>query len=308
MKKIYKLLVLIILFAGNNLNAQQDPQFTHYMYNPSTINPAFAGYRNTLSGTFIHRSQWIGVKGAPSSQALSIQSPLNNEKIAIGLNLYNDIVGPVNEMALNFDFSYTIYTENSNINFGLKAGIQSYGLDPTKLSIQDPTDTNFEAIKNQFSPQIGVGFMYETSQLYVGISVPNIIETKHENSALLEYKSSKERRNYYGSIGYLFNLTSNLMLKTSAITKIVNGTPMQIDLSANLLIKEKITFGTAYRLNAAASLMAGYQLSNDFFVGASYDLDTTKFSKTNSGSAEFILRYELSSKLNHKRILNPRIF
>lgn len=305
--RIYILVLFIVILSSNQTFAQQDPQFTHYMYNPSTINPAFAGYRNSLSGTLIHRSQWIGVKGAPSSQALSIQSPLSNEKIAIGANLYNDVVGPVNEMALNFDFAYTIMTENSNINFGIKAGLQNYSFDPNKLSIQDQTDTNFSTIKNQFSPQFGAGVMYETPNLYLGFSVPNIIETQHKNVIDNEIYSGKERRNYYASAGYIFQLPSNIKLKTSAVSKIVSGAPIQLDLSANFLINEKITAGAAYRFDAAVSIMAAYQLTKELMIGASYDYDTTDFSKTNSGSAEFILRYEVSSK-SIKRILNPRIF
>jgi type IX secretion system PorP/SprF family membrane protein len=306
--KIYTLVLITVVFLNvNSLFAQQDPQFTHYMYNPSTINPAFAGYRNSLSATLIHRSQWIGVKGAPSSQALSIQSPLNNEKIALGANLYNDVVGPINEMAFNVDFAYTIMTEKSNINFGIKGGVQSYSFDPNKLSIQDQTDTNFTTIKNQFSPQIGVGVMFETSKLYLGVSVPNIIETRHENSSLTEFKTSTERRNYYASAGYIFDLSQTIKLKTSAISKIVAGAPLQLDLSANFLFNEKITVGTAYRMDAAVSLMAGFQLTKELLIGAAYDYDTTEFTKTNSGSAEFILRYELSTN-TVKRILNPRIF
>ncbi len=305
--RIYILVFLVITLSKSQTFAQQDPQFTHYMYNPSTINPAFAGYRNSLSASLIHRSQWIGVSGAPSSQALSIQSPLSNEKIALGANLYNDVTGPLNEMALNIDFAYTIMTENSNINFGIKAGGQSYSFDPNKLSIKDQTDGNFVAVKNQFTPQIGVGLMYETAKLYLGVSVPNIIETKHENTSVNEIYTGKELRNYYASAGYIFDLSSNIKLKTSAVSKIVLGAPVQLDLSANFLFNEKITVGAAYRFDAAISAMASYQLTKELMIGAAYDYDTTRFSKTNSGSAEFILRYEVSTQ-TVKRILNPRIF
>lgn len=305
--KIYILVFSVITLSKSLTFAQQDPQFTHYMYNPSTINPAFAGYRNSLSASLIHRSQWIGVSGAPSSQALSIQSPLSNEKIALGANLYNDVTGPLNEMALNIDFAYTIMTENSNINFGIKAGGQSYSFDPNKLSIKDQTDGNFVAVKNQFTPQIGVGLMYETANLYLGVSVPNIIETKHDNTSVNEIYTGKELRNYYASAGYIFDLSSDIKLKTSAVSKIVVGAPVQLDLSANFLFNEKITAGAAYRFDAAASVMASYQLTKELMIGAAYDYDTTSFSKTNSGSAEFILRYEVSTQ-TVKRILNPRIF
>lgn len=309
MKNIQKNITALILLLFVSITfAQQDIQFTHYMYNPSTINPAFAGFRNTLSGTFIHRSQWLGVKGAPSSQALSIQSPLKNENVAVGGNLYYDVIGATTEMALNGDFAYTIMTENSNINFGIKAGVQSLSIDPNKLTIRDANDPSFSSLDNQFSPQIGAGIMFETTKLYLGFSVPNLLEPTHKNVGDNTLYDSKERRNYYTSVGYIFSLSENTLLKASALSKIVLGAPAQFDVSGNFWFNEKLVLGAAYRVNAAASALVGYQFPSGFMIGASYDYDTTSFSKTNSGSAEFVLRYELVGKKSKTRILNPRIF
>ena len=304
-----KLLVLVLFnLIVNNVLAQQEAQYTHYMYNPSIINPAFTGYRNTLSATLLHRSQWIGLSGAPTSQTFSISSPLTNEKVALGLNLSNDIVGPLTDMAINGDFAYTILTENSNLSFGLKAGIKRMTFDPSKLTFEDQTDSDFNIIKNQILPQIGIGFMYEKENLYLGMSVLNLIETDFKNAQKNPLYNANERRNYYGSVGYIFNLKDNLDLKTSMLIKAVAGAPLQTDLSANFLINKKVTLGAAYRWDAAISCLFGYQVSESFLIGAAYDYETSTLKNNTSGSGEIVLRYDFLNSLSSKRILNPRIF
>lgn len=302
--------LLLVLFGliVNMAFAQQEAQYTHYMYNPSLINPAFTGYRNTLSASLIHRSQWIGMEGAPTTQSFSISTPLANDQVALGLNFSNDNVGPITDMGVSGDFSYTILTEKSNISFGIKAGVQRMTFDPNKLTIEDQTDLDFSAISNQIVPQIGIGVMFEKENLYLGLSALNLVETDYKNASLNPLYSANKRRNYYGTVGYLFSLKDNLDLKTSMLVKAVAGSPLQADVSANFLLNKKITLGAAYRWDAAVSALVGYQISKSFMIGAAYDYDTSPISNYTSGSGEIVLRYELLNSLSSKRIINPRIF
>ncbi len=307
-KTLLLFLFLSISIKSNLLFAQQDPQYTNYMYNPSAINPAFAGFRNTLSATFIHRSQWLGVDGAPTTDALSIHSPLENDKIAVGANITNDAIGPTNKMSFNGDFAYTIFTENSNLSFGAKVGVQRYSLNNNKIRLQDYSDPDFLNFENTISPQVGFGFMFETTNLNVGVSVPNVIEKDYSKAGSNSIYKANDRRNYYGFVGYIFNLSSNTILKTTALSKMTVGAPIQVDVSANFLFYQKLTLGVGYRPNAAVSGLLGYQISDSFMIGCAYDRDITTFTNVNSGSAEFVLRYEFLNKISNNRILNPRIF
>lgn len=301
------LLFFITFLKGNVMLAQQMPQYTNYMYNPSAINPAFAGHRDKLSATIIHRSQWLGFEGAPVTDAFSVNSPFNNGKIGLGINITSDATALTNNTSINGDFSYTIFGQKSNLTFGAKVGLQRYSLDKNKLKLEDQTDPDFLSFKDATSPQIGFGLMYNTSNLTLGISVPNVLEKEYSQSLENIYINS-ERRNYYLSAAYNFNISPNTLLKTTALSKLVIGAPLQLDFSANFLLYQKLTIGLGYRPDAAVSGLLGYQLSDSFMIGCAYDYDTTEFTNVNSGSAEFIMRYEINLKPTSLRILNPRIF
>lgn len=308
-KNIFLNITSFLVFCLINISfAQQEPQYTQYMYNPSAINPAFSGFRNCLSGTLIHRSQWIGMEGAPTTQNLSIHSPLKNENIALGFNAINDNLGAASNISFNGDFSYTILSNNSNFTFGIKAGIERLKLNFDKLKLQDYSDIDFTNFNSSVAPQVGIGFMYEMKNFVAGIGVPRLLETKHLKENGNDIYIGKERRTYYTNIGYLFNIAPSILLKTSANSKITTGAPLQLDVSANFWFNEKFTAGLGYRLSTAASLLVGYQITDEFMIGGAYDYDTTKFTKPNSGSAEIIIRYEFVKNSSDKRILNPRIF
>jgi len=175
-------IVLLFLVANTfTVFAQQDPQYTQYVYNPVVINPAYAGNRGVASITGLHRSQWVGLDGAPRTQSLSIHSPIAESKVGLGLSIVNDALGPQLETYIGVDFSYTIETSDfGRLSFGLKGGGHFLDVDFTQLNLLDPSDINFaQNIDNKFSPVIGVGLYYHTENFYAGLSVPNLIETNH---------------------------------------------------------------------------------------------------------------------------------
>lgn len=313
MKKIYVTILVLVVFGfySNTSYGQQDAQYTQYMYNTLSVNPAYAGSRDVLSFVGLYRSQWVGLKGAPRTFTASLHSPVG-EKVGLGLNVTNDEIFISKETYIDVDFSYTIdVSDKGQLAFGLKAGAHLLDIDSNR-AYQGPYQTDPDAqifIDNKFSPQFGLGAYYYTDKFYLGLSVPNMLETEHfdeSNNSNNSSATAKERINFYAITGYVFDLNKNIKLKPALLTKVVDGAPLQVDLSANLLFNDKFYLGAAYRWSAAISGMIGFQATDQILLGFAYDSETTDLQQYNDGSFEFFLRFELFKK--HDRLLSPRFF
>lgn len=305
-----KFISLVLVLLSGISYAQQDAQFTQYMYNTIVVNPAYAGSRETLSIFALHRTQWVGLDGAPTTNNFSLNSPLGRN-LGIGLSVINDKIGPSDENNIAVDLSYSIdVSSRYKLSFGLKATANLLNVDFSKLHIYNPGDPRFQNnIDNRFSPNIGAGLYLHSDNTYFGLSAPQFIENNHydksANSSATTFIAT-EKIHYYFIAGHVFDLNPNLLFKPSVLTKMVQGAPLQVDLSGNFLINQKFTAGLAYRWDAAFSGMVGFQASQSWFIGYSYDMDATKLANYNSGSHEIFLRYELFTKKNI--ILSPRFF
>jgi type IX secretion system PorP/SprF family membrane protein len=300
--------ILFTLLIMGSVYAQQDAQFTQYMYNTININPAYAGSRGVMSAFVLHRTQWVGLDGAPLTNTASIHTPIEGSNLGVGLSLVNDRIGISDENNIAADVSYTIETsEDYKLSFGLKFTANLLSVDFNRLTLRKPGDYAISQqynINNKFSPNIGAGIYYYSDKSYVGISAPQFLETKQysDNSTSV----ATERMHFYLIAGRVFDINDEVKFKPTALTKLVPGAPVQLDLSANFLFNEKFTLGVAYRWSAAMSAMIGFQISDSFNVGYAYDLETTKLANYNSGSHEIFLRYELFS--NYDKIISPRFF
>jgi type IX secretion system PorP/SprF family membrane protein len=309
MKYTYKILLVLglILSLPETVFSQQDAQYTNYMYNTMAINPAYAGTRDVLSLFGLHRTQWVGLDGAPVTNNFSLHTPLKNSNMGLGLSFVNDRIGPSDENTISVDFAYRIpMSENSTLSLGLKATANLLNVDYTKLNIYDPTDVQFQNnVDNRFSPNFGAGAYWYSDKYYLGLSVPNFLETKHyddNNSSSL----ARERMHYYFMGGYVFDIGGDFKFKPAFLSKFVSGAPLQVDLTANFMYNEKFILGAAYRWDAAVSLLAGFQITNKLLIGYSYDMETTKLANYNSGSHEIFLRFELFNKM--EKVYSPRFF
>ncbi|WP_299528847.1 type IX secretion system membrane protein PorP/SprF [uncultured Lutibacter sp.] len=306
-----KILVLgLMLLAGSNY-AQQDAQFTQYMYNTISINPAYAGSNVGVSLFLLNRSQWVGLDGAPVTTNVSVHAPINRSSVGLGLSIINDKIGPSDESNVAIDFSYTILISDTyKLAFGLKASGNLLNIDFTKLNQYSQNDYSFETnIENKFSPNVGVGLYLYSDKSYIGLSAPNLLETKHFDKYANVGASSliaQERIHYYLIAGHVFEISSDVKFKPALLTKLVQGAPLQIDISGNFLINEKFTAGAAYRLNAAVSAMVGFQASDSFFIGYGYDLETTRLASYNSGTHEIYLKYDFFNRFG--KVISPRFF
>jgi len=299
-----RILIFALLFTGMLSYGQQDAQFTQYMYNTINVNPAYAGSRGALSMFALYRTQWVGLDGAPVTSTVSMNTPLNESNLGLGVSLINDKIGPTTENTISADLSYTIPTsETWKLSFGIKATANLFDLDATKLNPVDGTDPSLQNY-NTFSPNIGAGVYWHSDKAYVGFSIPNFIETNRYDDN--EVAIFKERISYYLIGGYVFDLSDTVKFKPAFLTKMVEGAPLQVDLSGNFMFFDKFMLGASYRWSAAMSAMVGFQVSDGLYIGYGYDKETTNLDNYNSGSHEIFLRYELFK--NNNKITTPRFF
>ncbi|MFB9054248.1 type IX secretion system membrane protein PorP/SprF [Formosa undariae] len=314
-------IVAIALLSCTVGMAQQLPQFTQYMYNTISINPAYTGSRETLSVVGLHRSQWVGIDGAPTTQTLSVHSPLSNEKMAIGGSFIHDELGAENFNYLYGSFSYTIKTgENSKLAFGINAGFTQYSLDQD-FRLQNPNDPIIYGIEDRWDPNIGAGLYWHSTRWYLGLSTPRILNNDHATN---EYEAL-ERVSYYLTGGYVFNLGSYTKLKPSFLVKGTNGAPLSYDLSANFLFYDKFWIGAGFRHNSgvngnqtngvadyqfkgtnAIGGMIDFQVSKQIRIGYTYESPiNSEIKHYQSGTHEIMLMFEL---FKERRIKSPRYF
>ncbi len=314
-KKSFLAPLLLVFIFLESVSAQQDAQYTQYMFNTMSVNPAYAGSRGQLSIAALYRSQWVGLDGAPKSQTLNLHSPIRNSQLGYGISIVNDEIGNgvVQETYFDAVISYTVDVSlEGKLSFGLKAGGNLLNLDFQGLRNFDVEPVSVDNIENKFSPNVGVGIYYHTNAFYAGLSAPNLLQTDHFDNNQRDANAvqflSKERVNFYLITGYVFDIGNNTKFKPALLTKVVGGAPLQLDFSGSFLFNDKFSIGAAYRWDAAVSAMFGFQISEQLMLGLAYDRETTDLGGTqfNDGSFEVFLRFELVKSFN--RLVSPRFF
>ncbi|MBT8255339.1 MAG: type IX secretion system membrane protein PorP/SprF [Bacteroidia bacterium] len=319
MRNSYIAIIVLILLGTYSVSAQQDPQYTQYMYNTQVVNPGYIGSTEALRFGLLGRTQWVNFDGAPKTGTFTVSTPIGVlENMALGLSVVHDELGPAVESNINIDYAYTIDAgSDSQVSFGLKAGLDLLDVDFTKLNIADQGDVFEGNVDKKLQPQIGAGVFYNTERFYAGLSIPNFLTTKHFDesqignlinnpSDFVGETTAAERLHYFLIAGYVFDLSDNLKFKPATMVKAVSGAPLEWDASANFLINEKFTLGAAYRWSAALSAMAGFQVTDEIFIGVGYDYQTTDIETYSDGSYEVFLRFDILKQ--PERVLTPRFF
>ncbi|KAF2515549.1 PorP/SprF family type IX secretion system membrane protein [Flavobacterium foetidum] len=304
MEKCFYIMTICLLASFDAL-AQQESQYTQYMYNTMTFNPGYTGSREVVSAMGLYRTQWVGLDGAPKTINFSIQSPLGYHANGIGLDVVSEEIGPTNNIGLMINYAYTIIGNNDlRFSFGISAGFNNYEVNYNELNVENP-DQFLYGQQSEFLPNIGAGFYLHTYKWYLGVSVPKLLKTNYYDDVASTVYSSNAH--FYGIAGYVFDLNPNLKFKPAVLVKVVEGAPIAVDLSANLLINSKFTLGAAYRWSASISALAGFQATDNIQIGYAYDYETTNLGNYNSGTHEIFLRFDFFNK-SSKRMINPRFF
>jgi|TARA_R110002020_G_scaffold103640_2_gene242651 type IX secretion system PorP/SprF family membrane protein len=304
MKKLLLLALISAIFWPHDMEAQQDPQYTQYMYNMNVVNPAYAGSKESLSLTALYRKQWSGLDGAPETFTFSGHSPIS-DKVGLGLSAVKDELGPISETNVYADFSYTLEVgDNTKLALGIKAGATFHDVGLTSLELQDPGDPFFSQDINNTYPNIGTGAFLYGENFYVGLSVPNLLSSVHLDENGLKYGS--ETNHYFLTGGYVFQVSENIKLKPSVLAKSAFDAPLSLDGNLNALFYDRFEIGASYRLDDSFSGLVGFQVTEYIRVGYAYDRVISEIEAVASSSHEIILSFDVFFK---KRALrSPRYF
>ncbi len=307
MKKI--LLALIITTISYAGFSQQQPMYTHYMENTLSINPAYAGSRDALTVLLLNRMQWVGFKGAPITQTLTMHSPFLNNKLGAGLSFVNDRIGPSGTTSMFLDFAYRIKFKHSYLALGLKTGFSLLKLDLADLNLNRTNDPVFsQNFQSQWMPNFGFGIYYNTDKYYFGFSIPEILNIDLLNNSVQSNLIQTARHYYFIAGGYV-NLNKDIKFLPSSFVKFTPNAPIEMDLTAQLIYKNVVYGGLMYRTGDALGLLLGVYLTPLLTVGYSFDWSmVNKTGKYNFGSHEFMIRYDFLLMTPKKKIISPRFF
>jgi len=304
MKKLFLLTFITSILCVDFATAQQDPQYTQYMYNQNVVNPAYAGLKEGLALNLLYRNQWTALDGAPETFTFNAHSPIG-EKTGLGISLIKDELGPVKETNAYVDFSYTIpVSTNYQLAFGLKAGATFHDIGLSDLELQDSGDPFFSQNVSQTTPNIGAGVFLYSDNFYFGASVPNLLNSLHLDENGLQFGS--ETNHYFVTSGYVFQTTENLKLKPSVLVKSAFDAPTSFDVNLNALFLEKFELGVSYRLEDSFSGIVGFQATPELRIGYAYDAVVSEINNVAPSSHEIILTYNII--FNKRALRSPRYF
>ncbi|MBK7030037.1 MAG: type IX secretion system membrane protein PorP/SprF [Bacteroidales bacterium] len=299
--------ILVTLFSAR-VNAQQDPLFSQYMFNKLAVNPAYAGSRDVLTLDALYRYQWVNIEGAPQTFSASMHSPLRNNHMGLGLNVYHDVIGPSINQGAMATFSYRILFPNSKLSFGIQAGYKYTDVLWSRIVTLETEDPLLRApLNNKAVPDASFGVYYYSNKYYVGFSSKQLFQNQMGVVSVNgEEQFTKLLRHFYGMAGAAFPISEDVVFRPSALVKFVKNAPPQMDLNASFMIKSAFWLGVSYRTEKALSFMAEFNLSENLRMGYSYDHWFNELQSSNKGSHEVRLSFDFD--IFHSRMLTPRYF
>lgn len=299
MKNMINLLFTILCGV---VYGQQEPQFTQFNDNMLYFNPAYAGSKDALNVTAMHRDQWVGFNGRPITSTVSLNTPLSYKSLGFGLTMINDRTGIINQNMAYADISYTIkFNNKAKLAFGIKGGVNYLSVG-SNFNVSTPNDPNLnQDLITRLNPNFGFGMYYYTSKFFCGISVPKLIENTFSGSTI-----NTEVKHYFANVGGLFNVNKTWKIRAIAQAKAAVGAPLGIDLSVTGINNDKFLLGAMYRLGIDGGIFAQFQLGNQLRVGLAYDFAVNGLRKFHNGSFEVMLSYDIIFKKEGVR--SPRYF
>lgn len=300
-KMRFHLFFVLLLSAPILLIGQEEPQYTQYMYNIGSFNPAYVGTVENMEVIGLYRAQWIDIDGAPRTLRLGTNIPLANEKNGLGFNIVSDQLGPTTQTFFDVAYSFQVMlSETTRLSFGIDAGGSIIDVDYTKGSFENPNEPLLNnTVFNTFNPTIGAGTFLYSDNWYLGMSIPNFLTGVIKDEEIQSLVNDQIQFNFIG--GYVFDINERLKFKPAFLLNYLKGLPVKVDLSSNFLINDVLTLGAAYRIDNAVSGLAGMQVSNTIFIGYAYDYNTTGLGEFNQGSHEIILKFSLRSDQERAR-------
>jgi type IX secretion system PorP/SprF family membrane protein len=316
MRSVAKLIktacISALLLTGLNSSAQYDAMFTQYMFNEMFVNPGYAGSKEAMSVTALHRQQWVSFPGRPITTTFSLHGPLQGNKMGLGLSFLNEKVGVLNRNLVYLSYAYRLKLGTTgNLAFGLQGGIHNQVNKFSTLKTTDEGDIQLsQNTPSIITPNFGFGIYFNTKKMYAGLSIPRMIDDHvsftETGDVLKSTKLTPSKFHYYLTVGSVFTINESLKLKPQAMVKMVQNAPFTYELNVNALIKDLVWIGVSYRSSADVSGILGIQLGPQFIFSYSYDFPLGKIQTYTMGSHEIALGYLFAYK--GKKIITPRYF
>jgi len=310
MKSLKIYIVFILCVVSFQTIAQQDPQYNQYFFNPLGINPAYAGSRGMVSAVALHRSQWVGFDGAPTSQAFAIHAPSRNKKMGFGLQLSNDKIGPKNTVSFSAVYAYKVKLGKGRLGFGFRSSLYNHQFNWNEIEYKD-NDTYASSRSESESywvPSFDFGMYYHDRKNYIGFELAHLNEGKiglKADNINVDF-AAKQTAQAIFTAGRAMRLNKNLVFKPSVLLRAAENLPLFVDVNASLLIKEKLWLGASYRHGYGGVAILEYNVNRALRIGYSYDMALNEMYRHHGGAHEVFVGYDFN--LFKSQIVSPRYF
>lgn len=295
--------LVLFLFLGGSFSptlAQQYPVFSQYYFNELVINPGYTGSHVKMSATAMYRNQWVNFPGAPRTWNFSSHTALLKNKIGVGIMFNHDEIGSYKNDHVYGYYAYKIHMADATLSMGLQAGFNLLGADFSKLDLQHPGDASFFSLTNEFKPNFGAGIYYHKKNLFLGFSVPFILNNKVVNSFEDFTSEIKEARYYFIRGGTIFPLNPNVKVNPSVLIRAQEGQPLSFDINAAVIFYDVFSVGSSYRLGDSFITFIDLKLSEKIHFGYSYDWTSSSINGFSNGTHEFMLNFRSILRGIHK--------
>jgi type IX secretion system PorP/SprF family membrane protein len=302
-----KLLTTLLVFCNLFALAQQDPLFSHYMFNKLLVNPAYAGSKELFAVELLDRYQWVGIDGAPKTIALSAHAALRSQKVGLGGFIFRDVIGPTINQGFMATYAYRIRTQNGWFSMGLQGGIKYFDLDWNMINSKYPDYVFYPQDIKKITPDLDLGFYYQTTRFFAGLSSKHLLGNEY-GWGEVEGKSSYSilARHFYVMSGFAVPLNDKMVFRPSAMLKYVQNNPVQLDINASILFNDIFWLGISYRTEKAVVFLTEFWITNNIRLGYSFDMYFNNLQLNNNGSHE--IRFGFDIVRNKSKMKTPRYF
>ncbi len=303
--RISLLIALGLLATSAPLKAQQDALYSQYMFNTFTINPAFAGVKESASGLLLYRTQWVGFKGAPESGTFSFHTPFDNKNFALGLNAARESIGPTTNTSAFLTYAYHLNLGPGKLSFGLRGGAYRSSFNANELNYREPDRYSNAGTVSSLIPSFDFGTYYYTDRFYAGLSAT------HLSQRTLEFKlpegagNMELQRHYMATAGGALQLSPNLIFRPSTLVKFIPSAPLNVDLNASFLIHDFLWLGASYRSDRSLVFISEFNITDYLRAGYSFDYGLNQLQNHHNGSHEVFVGFDIDLSTG-KESVSPR--
>lgn len=288
-KAIFKNSFLFFILNVSLTLGQQDPQITQNMFDKFLYNPGVVGSQPSVNVGLLHRSQWVGVPGAPTTQNLTVESRIEALNGGIGLNVINDALGPLSTKTATLSYAYQLrLNENNQLGFGFSFGMMQIGFDEEWITPDGQIDSSLPPTGSSATvPDIGLGLYFTSENYYLGLSITHLVPFEANFDGIATFNPA---RHYYIAAGYDYDIDEQFSVRPSYYMK-TDGVIFQMDFNVNAFYQQKHWVGFSYRIEDAIAFLVGAELTDNLTLGYAYDFVTSKLASETTGGHEVMLRY-----------------